>query len=389
MLPTSISQILEQIVNAIVSIAAAYYLMKAHSASENIAGYGAAGSTFGTFVGATIALLFLTFIYVLYKPIIKKQLRKDVSDFKESYQDIVRILVITIIPVILSQTVYQISAVIDGSIFGHVQAAKGMSLTARNELWGIYTNKYNTLINIPVSIASAMAVAIIPSIVASKTAGKSLEVSNKIHQAIKLNMIIAIPSAVGMGVLASPILRLLFGDSSTLPANLLMLGSVAIVFFALSTITNAVLQGINKMHIPVINSAISLVVHIALTFILLNYFNLGTYAMVIGNVTFSLMVCVLNWFAVGKYLNYKQEIFSTFIIPTSCSVFMGIFAYFTYKGVYFLIHMNSISTLAAIVVAIIAYLCLLLLFKGVTKEELREMPLGRTFVRFASKLHLL
>ncbi len=389
MLPTSISQILEQIVNAIVSIIAAYYLMKAHSASENIAGYGAAGSTLGTFVGATIALLFLIFIYVLYKPIIKKQMRKDVSDSKESYQDIFRILIITIIPVILSQTVYQISAVIDGSIFGHIQAAKGMNLTTRADLWGIYTNKYNTLINIPVSIASAMAVAIIPSIVASLSAGKSLEVNNKIHQAIKLNMIIAIPSAVGMGVLASPILQLLFRDSTALPANLLMLGSVAIVFYALSTITNAVLQGINKMHVPVINSAISLVVHIVLVFVLLKYCNLGTYAMVIGNVTFALVVCVLNWVSVAKYLNYKQEIFSTFIIPTSCSVFMGIFAYFTYKGVYFLIHMNSISTLAAIVVAIIVYFCLLLLFKGVTKEELREMPLGRTLVRIASKLHLL
>jgi stage V sporulation protein B len=234
-----------------------------------------------------------------------------------------------------------------------------------------------------------MAVAIIPSIVISKISGKNLEVNKKIHQAIKLNMIIAIPSAVGMGVLASPILKLLFGDSTALPANLLRLGSVAIVFFALSTITNAVLQGINKMRIPVINSAISLVVHILLVFVLLKYFNLSTYAMVIGNVTFALLVFALNWFAVGRYLNYKQEVFKTFVIPSSCSVFMGVFAYITYKGVYFLIHMNSISTLVSILVALIVYFCSLLIFKGVTKEELHDMPLGRTLVRIASKLHLL
>jgi stage V sporulation protein B len=114
MLPTSISQILEQIVNAVVSVAAAYYLMKAHSASQEIAAYGAAGSTMGTLFGAIISLLFLVFIFSLYRPVIKKQLRKDKSTTSESYQEIVKILILTIIPVILSQTVYQISSVIDG-----------------------------------------------------------------------------------------------------------------------------------------------------------------------------------------------------------------------------------------------------------------------------------
>lgn len=389
MLPTSISQILEQLVNAIVSIIAAYYLMMAHSASDNIAGYGAAGSTLGTFVGASVAFLFLLFIFTLYKPIIRKQLRKDTSQSRESYQQIFSLLIITIIPVILSQTVYQISSVIDSSLFGHVMEGKGLTTQARSALWGIYSNKYNTLINIPVSIASAMAVAIIPSIVVSKINGKNLEVNKKIHQAVKLNMIIAIPSAVGMGVLASPILKLLFSDSTAHAANLLRIGSVAIVFFTLSTITNAVLQAINKMRIPVLNSAISLVVHILLVFVLLKYFNLSTYAMVIGNVTFALLVCALNWFAVGRYLNYKQEIFKTFIVPTSCSVFMGVFAYITYNGVYFLIQINSISTLVSILVALIVYFCSLLIFKGVTKEELYDMPLGRTLVRIAAKLHLL
>ncbi len=389
MLPTSVSQILEQIVNAVVSIIAAYFLMNYHSASPDIAAFGAAGGTLGTFVGACTALIFLAFIFALYKPIIDRQLRRDTGGLRESNPVILKALLVTIIPVILSQTVYQISGVLDGALFGHILAGKGLDEEARNALWGIYSNKYNLLINVPVSIASAMGVAIIPSLVASKYSKTNYEVKNKVHMAVKFNMIIAIPAAVGMGVLASPILKLLFGDARELPANLLRLGSVAIVLFALSTITNAVLQGINKMSLPVTHSAISLVIHVALLYILLKFFNLSAYGLVIGNVTFSLVVCILNWISVGKILNYKQEVKKTFLIPTACAAIMGVLAYFTYYGLYSVIKMNSVSTLAAVIVAVGAYFCLLLLFKGVTGEELYEMPLGRTLARIAGKLHLI
>ncbi len=389
MLPTSVSQILEQVINAAVSIVAAYFLMKYHSASQDIAAFGAAGGTLGTFVGACVALIFLAFIFALYKPIIDKQLRKDTVNIRESYPDVFKALLVTIVPVILSQTVYQISGVLDGSLFGHIMAGKGLDEDTRNAFWGIYSNKYNLLINVPVSIASAMGVAIIPSLVASKAGGTNYEVKNKVHLAVKFNMIIAIPAAVGMGVLASPILRLLFGDARELPAYLIRFGSVAIVLFALSTITNAVLQGINKMKLPVIHSAISLGIHIVLLYILLKYFNLSTYGLVIGNVTFSLVVCILNWISVGKNLNYKQEVKKTFLIPTACSAIMGVMAYLTYYGLHRLTGMNSISTLAAVMVAVVVYCCLLLLFKGVTEEELHEMPMGRTLARIAGRLHLI
>jgi stage V sporulation protein B len=389
MLPTSVSQILEQIVNAVVSIVAAYYLMKYHSASQDIAAFGAAGGTLGTFVGACTALIFLAFIFALYKPVIDRQLRKDTAGTRESYSELFKILFITIIPVILSQTVYQISSVLDSSLFGHLLAGKGLDEDARNALWGIYSNKYSLLINVPVSIASAMSVAIIPSLVASKTGGSNYEVKNKVHMAVKFNMIIAIPAAVGMGVLASPILQLLFHDARVLPANLIRFGSVAIVTFALSTITNAVLQGINKMRIPVIHSAISLVIHVILLYILLEFFNLGTYALVIGNVTFSLLVCILNWISVGKNLNYKQEVKKTFLIPTACAAIMGVLAFLVHFGLYRLTGMNSVSTLAAVAVSTVVYGCLLLLLKGVTQEELVEMPMGRTLAGLAVKLHLL
>ncbi|MDF2804985.1 MAG: hypothetical protein K0S61_4890, partial [Anaerocolumna sp.] len=77
MVPTAISQILEQVINAVVSIVAAYYFISERSASDSMSAYGAAGGTLGTFVGASVALIFLAFIFALYKPIIDRQMKKD------------------------------------------------------------------------------------------------------------------------------------------------------------------------------------------------------------------------------------------------------------------------------------------------------------------------
>lgn len=68
MIPTAVSQILEQIVNAIVSIAAGYGMMKAFASLPDVAAYGAAGSTLGTAMGALTAVLFMGFLYAVYTP---------------------------------------------------------------------------------------------------------------------------------------------------------------------------------------------------------------------------------------------------------------------------------------------------------------------------------
>lgn len=400
MIPTAISQVLEQIVNAVVSIAASYFLLKNFHKSY----YGAAGGTLGTFAGAFVGLLFLIFVFIIYKPVIKRQLKNDITDQVEPYPVIMKLMFLTIFPIILSQTVYQISSLIDGSLFSHIMASKEIttfdqvclgttSLQYTTEyisaLRGIYGLKYLLLTNLPVAISAAMGSAIVTSITASKARGMDDAIRTKIHSAIKLNMLIAIPSAVGMAVLASPILQLIFGDGRKLPANLLCLGAISIVFYALSTVSSAVLQGINKLRVPVINAAISLGIHIILVFVLLKFTPLSTYALVIGNVTFAMVVCILNWISIDKYMEYKQEILKTFIVPAISAGLMGVAAYFTYEGLLLLTGWSKISTLLSILVAITVYFILLLFMKGIDEEELSNLPKGSTIIRIFRKLRLL
>jgi stage V sporulation protein B len=386
MMPTAISQILEQIVNALVSIGAALGLMKVYSDSSKVYAWGAAGGTMGTVMGALTALLFLIFVFFLYRPINRMQIIRDTTLYEESYKDIFKILILTIIPVILSQTVYNLSGTVDNVLFGKIMGSKG-SIT---KAYGIYNGQYHLLINVPIAIATSMAAAMIPSIVGSLAQRAYAEVRGKVHAAIKFNMLIAFPSAVGLTVLGEPIVRMLFrGTDYNLSGNLFRLGSVAIVFFALSTITSGVLQSINQMKLPVIHAAISLGIHIVLVAILLKFTDLGIYALVIGNVTFPMVVCYLNGKTVAKYLKYKQEIKQTFIIPLCCSIFMGVIAHFSYKGIQGLLDINMISTLLSIVIAVIVYFTAMIVTKGITKDELYGFPFGRTIVRIAKKVHLL
>ena len=226
MVPTAISQILEQIVNAVVSIVGASVLISigtrtGQETGEELLGpaYGAAGSTLGTVLGALAGLLFLLFVLWLYKGLIKKQLKRDRSKHQESYPLILKALIFTAVPVIFSTAVYNINQIIDLTIFNHIMSSQGFEEAEYMALQGIYTGKYDTLINVPMAIANALGASVVPSLTAVVANGTKKQVHSKINQTFRLTMVIAIPSCVGYFVLASPLMVLLYNDSSATPCE--------------------------------------------------------------------------------------------------------------------------------------------------------------------------
>ena len=385
MIPTAISQVLEQIVNAAGSIFFAWSFIRSHAESEIAAGWGAAGSTMGTLLGAATGLFFLVFVYIIYHPIVKKQIRHDRSINDTTYIEIYKMLIATIIPVILGQTVYQLSGVIDSMMFSKLATGDNVST-----LYGVYSTKYKLLVNVPIAIASAMASSLIPTLVAAFTKGDKKGMKQKISVSIKVNMIVAFPCAFGLAFLGGPIVRMLFPSSDyKLGGWLLAAGSVAVIFYALSTVTNAALQGINLMRMPVRHAAISLVIHVILVFILLKFTKLGIYTLVIGNVTYPLAVCILNAMCVNKHLHYRQEYRTTFIIPGVSSIIMGACSFLIYHIGMALIHSNTISCLIALSAAVIIYFMLILLLGGLKESDLPDFPMGMRIGRLARKLHLM
>lgn len=394
MMPTAISQILEQIVNAVVSIIGASYLLEmgkkvAEKASNDSVAYayGAAGGTLGTVCGALFGLLFLLFVLKIYSPTIKKQLKRDRSLKTEGYSEIYKILLMTIAPVILSTAIYNISETIDIGMFGSIMAAQGHSLAERSDLLGRFSGHYNVLINIPLAVANALGASLIPSLTAAVAIGNKKQIHSKISMSIRFSMMIAIPSFVGFLVLANPILALLFNGNIDISANMLRLGAITVVFYCMSTVTNAILQGLNKMTTPVKHGAISLCIHLAGLFIMLVIFKMGIYAVVASNIIFSLSMCILNARALKREAAYHQEVEKTFLIPAVAAVVMGVVA----LVIYFLCNLvmsQNIAVIIALLVAVVVYGVSLLKFGGLSQEEILALPKGSTLLSLFQKLHL-
>ena len=400
MMPSAISQIIEQIVNAIISVWAAYVLFGYGSRIGAVLGdkehyaaaYGAAGGTLGTNLGSVFALAFMIFVFAVYLRVFKRQMKRDHSVKVESFTYIMRILLITIFPVLLSTTIYNISGIIDQGIFKNVALLQGYSEHDVDVWWGVFSGKYKLMINVPISIASAMAASSVPTLTASFTEQNMEGVRNQINAAMRFVMVISFPCAVGLAVLATPIFTLLFPSTLAtvdLATYMMWIGGIAVVFYSMSTLSNGLLQGINRMKVPVINAVISLVAHVIILIVLMLFFRLNIYAVVIANTFFAFLMCVLNARALQRYSGYKQEYVKTFIIPALCSAIMGVAAYFSYRGLYMLVKNNTISFFVAFVLAVLVYAVTLLLFKGLTEEEILKFPKGAFIVRIAKKLHLL
>ena len=109
----------------------------------------------------------------------------------------------------------------------------------------------------------------------------------------------------------------------------------------------------------------------------------------VHKILFALFMCILNGISIRRFLNYRQEMKKTFILPTIASGIMGGAAYGVYKLVHMTVKSNTIGVLLAIVVAVMVYGVLLLKLRCVDETELAGMPGGTKLVRIAQKCHLM
>ena len=403
MVQTSVSQILEQIANAIVSVGAAYLLIQWTMGSMEIpadeagrvsrAASGALGSALGAGAGVLVALLFMTGVYMLNRRLIDNRIRSDRHVGTDSHKFIMRTIVMVVTPFILSTAVCNLSATVNNAVYTQlIPSLKELDEVAVFSRWGAFSAQTLTISNIPIAFATAMASAVIPSVAQLAAAGDMDGTRQRIGLAVKTIMLISIPCAVGLFALARPVTGLLFTntkETEDLVTYLLMAIVLTVVFDALSTLNSSVLQGLGKVNTPIINAGIALVVQTAALVLLLWLTELDLYAVAIATTLYSAVLCALNQLAVRRAVRYRQEITGTFLIPVLASACMGGIAWATYEGLRMLTSSPRISVIMAIILAACVYFVMLLLFRGLSEEELKGLPKGYLLVNLAKKCRLM
>ncbi len=394
MVPTAFSQLVEQIVNAVISVVAGVYLYEYGTKVAALLrddafapAWGAAGGTLGTGAGAVAGLLVLLIMFLVHKRRMKKDIARDNAKFVDTFGRIFSVILITVLPVILSTTIYNISDTLDQGLFNYVMDVKGYS-DIKAEYWGIYSGKYRVLTNVPIALANALCSSMMPSLAACMENKERRLARHKVAVGTRFVMIISIPCAVGLAILGRPLISLMFTGEVDIPAKLLMMGSASVVFYSLSTLSNGVLQGIDKMRIPVRNAAIALVLHLGILYLTISVLDWKLYGVVVACMAFGLLMCILNWMSIAKHLHYHQEIRRTFIIPIISSVVMGGVVWL----LYFILSKSStelVSVLISALVGTLVYFVVLLLLRGIRESELRSLPGGGVIVGIARLFRLM
>jgi len=393
--PTALSQLIEQLFNAVFSVLLALLMLR-HTLPYEYGGdpvaMGAAGGQLGTSVGAFAGLAFILGYY-LYK---RRHINKSIhfysignTDKKQSIGSIVRELAFITIPIIMGTAIFTISNIIDGIMVRPRLIASGIvSDSVISELVGQLVGKYVTITNVPVMVSTALAIAAIPSIAASIVKREHQAVTEKTNTAMRLSMLITIPAAVGIGVLANPILRLLF---PTQPGggSLLMVGSISIIFLALYQILAGMLQAIGKLHIPVIAAFIGASLKIPLNYVLIANPNLRIVGAVISTIVCYVVASAICWYFFTKHVKFKINLTSTFIKPAIAAFGMGLGIFVAYYTAYFLTGVNALATILSVLIGMALYVSFLLLIGGLRKSDVQLLPAGHRICAALERRHWL
>jgi len=394
MVPTATSQLLEQIILICVSLSSAFLLSaKGEKVGKLLQNehyknaYGAAGATLGCSVGAACALAFLILIYRRNSSSFKRKVMRDPTDRIESTGYVFKVLIFTIIPVVISATVNNISNFLDQYIHNRIMVEKGLT-EIKSINWGIYSGKYLVLIGVPIAMSSAMGASSVPTLAGIMKRKAYDEARDKIGRVIRITMMVSIPCAMGIFVLAGEIMYLLFSTTNETGPILLRVGAAGIVLFSFSTLTNGLLQGMSKLIKPIIHGLIALAVHVTILICLLKFTDLNIYAVALSNNFFSLIICILNVFAISRTVGYRQEYIKTFIYPLVSSLIMGGILFAMNK----LLMRNGYSRifiLLEIIVGALIYFVVMVVSKGITATELSAVPGGTKLSALLVRLHLL
>lgn len=426
MYPTAASEVVESLTKLVLGIAAALLFVRMavntnlaksvdFSANEissihNRTVYSATGAIFGVTAGTFLALLLMMIIYTCRE----KKAKPLQGQAIRSRMNIMKNLVLIAIPITIGASVSSLTSLVDlatimnrlvvnpdvfepysyifaqGTDFARSAAEEGwdglvLLQKKANSLYGMYTGQAQTMFNLPLTIVVALSMSIVPAI-STAIAEKNLNQANTITASVlRITVLFALPCAMGFFLLSEPILRVLYSDANA--SILLQRLSLAVVFVAVVSVSNAVLQAYGKVYVPVINMLVGGVIKV-----LMNYFLIpvwGIDAAPIATTVCYGVIAVLNIGYIVSMLKIRLSFVYMVIKPIIASVIMGAAAIICYRLLSQLMPGSRIVTFAAIAIAAAVYAVALVFVRCLKKEDILNLPKGAKLAEIMERYRLI
>ena len=380
MLPTSISQIIETLCKVVFGLSAAWLLIRRGESGST----GAAGGIFGVTVGTLLGLLFIVpATFRVDRRCIRPSGEPDVP---ESRGRTLRKLITIGVPIIIGSCVLNLVAMVDTKmIFGRLQNALGYPYETARALYGTYFNS-QTLYNLPSAFAVPMVTSAIPAIAAYVAGKRPRDAAQVLGASLKLMNLLAMPMAVGMGVLAAPLMGGLYGDTDPAAGAILSVLSAAGYAVCIMMVSNAILQAYGYERLPILTIAAGGVCKIVVNYVLLGNPNVNIVGAAVGNVVCYGVISLLNLLIIRRKAPDCPKLLPLFLRPLLASLLMGICARGAFAalrrafGAAGLFQSGRLMYLApavlAVGVGVVLYLVFIAVLKAITREELELVPKG-------------
>ena len=281
MLPTAISQVIEQLIKLGLGLLFASILL--FDTPKAVA-----GATLAVTLSELAALIFLIIVFNLRKKKHDLYLSFARKDFKEMAKKIIK----TTLPITLIGIMLPLSHVIDSFLTVNILSGYRSDATA---LYGLLGGAVMTIINLPVSICYGVSTAAIPAISSSKS---KEEEDRNAAKALLLTVIFALPCVIACFFGGELIINILFRNlpqaEKSVAVKLLQLTSPCVLLLSFLQTGNAVLIGKGRLYSPIISLILGVFVKTVLSVILLKIPSLNIYGSVIALNACYFTVCLIN-----------------------------------------------------------------------------------------------
>ena len=375
MKPTSVTQVLEQLLNCVLSILFVYALIGKEPYVM------AAGGNLSTTLSIIITFLYLTTYYKNNRIVVDKN-KELTPEERKSNKELIKTILSLSIPVTIGSVISVISPVIDtATVSNCIQQAFASIVTGGKEVLeqiamektGILS-KVDNLTNLPIAINLAFSTALVPAISEAIAKKEYDGASKRLSFSMLASIIIIIPCAIGYICLSNQILNLIYPNAPD-GAIVLKLSSISMIFVALSQTINGGLYGLNKPLIPAIALAVGAVIKLVLNIVLVSNPEINILGAPISSIICQIIAFIICYKALTKRLKLHISIKRCILKPILAGIIMGIGVYFINMGLNMVMSAN-ISTILSILSGAIIYVIMILVLKILTEEEIRMIPFG-------------